>query len=102
VRIKLTAQQVEALRPYFDRVSAAAAMGSPGMLVGHLGYSTQSGYGINVGFLDHDKAQLIVEAARWEIPGALGDRKTVPQNRAGRPPDIAKEAEGQAVGEAAK
>lgn len=91
MRLKLTIQQVEALRPYFDRVKAAAAMGSPGMLVGHLGYSDQSGYGINVGFLDHDQAKLIAEAARWEIPGPVGDRKTVLHARAGRPPDIPKD-----------
>jgi hypothetical protein len=91
MRLKLTAQQVEALRPYFDRVNAAAAMGSPGMLVGHLGYSDQSGYGINVGFLDNEKARLITEAAKWEIPGPVGERNAVPHRRLGRPPDIPKE-----------
>lgn len=91
MRIKLTAQQIEKLRPYFDRVQSAAAMGSPGMLVGHLGYSPQSGYGINIGFLDHEKAKLIVEAAKWDIPGPVGDRQTVAHARAGRPPDVPKE-----------
>jgi hypothetical protein len=69
MRINLTASQIEQLRPYFDRVKAAAVMGSPGMLVGQIGFSSESGYGISVGFLDHEKAKLITEAAREDIPG---------------------------------
>lgn len=80
MRVKLTLKQVALLAPYFDRVRAAATLGSPGMLVGQIGYSPVVGYGITVAFLDHDKAKIITEAARAEIPGPvrLEKRKAAP------------------------
>lgn len=90
MRIKLNARQIEQLLPYFDRVRAAAAMGSPGMLVGQIGWSNEGEYTIEVAFLDHDKAKVITEAARHDIPPADGPRKIVPHARNGRPPDVEK------------
>lgn len=89
MRLKLNAKQIEALIPYFDRVRASAAMGTPGMLVGQIGWNEDGEYAITVAFLDHDKAKVITEAGRSEIPLALPGRKIVPHARAGRPPDIA-------------
>lgn len=88
VRIKLNARQIEQLLPYFDRVRASAAMGSPGMLVGQIGWDENGEYTITVGFLDHDKARIVTEAGRDGIPPAVGHRKTVAHSRSGRPPDV--------------
>jgi hypothetical protein len=69
VRVRLTVPQVRQLMRYFDRVRAAAALGSPGMLVGQIYQDTgRLEYYIDVGFLEHDKALSITEAARREIP----------------------------------
>jgi len=62
-------------------------MGSPGMLVGQIGWNEDGEYAITVAFLDHDKAKVITEAGRADIPPAIGPRKIVPHARAGRPPD---------------
>lgn len=88
MRIKLTARQIEQMLPYFDRVRSAAAQGSPGMLVGQIGWSNEGEYTIEVAFLDYDKAAIITEAAREEIPGPTRPHKIVPHARNGRPPDI--------------
>ncbi|MDB6103335.1 MAG: hypothetical protein JWO52_3334 [Gammaproteobacteria bacterium] len=89
MRLKLNAKQIEQLLPYFDRVRASAAMGSPGMLVGQIGWNEDGEYAITVAFLDNDKAQIVTEAGRSDIPPALGPRKIVPHATNGRPPDIA-------------
>ncbi len=88
MRVKLTAAQVNRLLPYFDRVRAAAAMGSPGMLVGQIGWDENGEHTITVGFLDYDKAKIVTEAGRADIPPAVGNRKTVAHDRSGRPPDV--------------
>lgn len=89
MRLPLNFKQIQALLPYFDRVRASAAMGSPGMLVGQIGWNEDGEYAITVAFLDHDKAKVITEAGRADIPPATPGRKLVPHARAGRPPDIA-------------
>lgn len=88
MRLKLNFKQIEALLPYFDRVRASAALGSPGMLVGQIGWNEDGEYAITVAFLDHDKAQVITEAGRADIPPATPGRKIAPHARAGRPPDL--------------
>jgi hypothetical protein len=69
VRIRLTAKQVQQLQPYIDRVRAAAVLGSPGMLVGQIGWNAEGQYMITPAFLDHDKAKVITEAGREESMG---------------------------------
>jgi len=69
LRIALTEKQARQLAPFFDRVNATAAMGTPGMLVGQFHYTRERGYYVTVAFLDHDKAQIITEAGRAQIPG---------------------------------
>jgi hypothetical protein len=64
MRIKLTTRQVELLRPYIDRVKAAAVMGSPGMLVAQIGSDHDGEYAITPAFLDHDLAKQITERGR--------------------------------------
>ena len=64
MRINLTAKQIEMLRPYFDRVKAAAVMGSPGMLVGQISCDHDGEWAIVPAFLDHDLAKNITERAR--------------------------------------
>ncbi len=68
-RIRLTASQASQLAPYVDRVRSAAAIGSPGMLVGQIGWNTESVFYLTVAFLDHEKAKVITEQGRQEIPG---------------------------------
>jgi len=76
MRVRLTAKQVQQLAPYFDRVHATSVMGSPGMLVGQFGYTRDREYYLTVAFLDHDKAQVITQAGRSEIPGpSVGKRR---------------------------
>jgi len=69
VRILLTQRQVRKLLPYLDRVHATAVMGNPGMLVGQFGWTRDREYYVTIAFLDHDKAKLITEAGRSQIPG---------------------------------
>jgi hypothetical protein len=88
MRIKLTTSQARQLAPYLDRVQAAAAMGSPGMLVGQIGRDQDNIYGITVAFLDHDKAKIITEAGRDGIPPADPQRKVLERRRIGRLPDV--------------
>jgi hypothetical protein len=77
LRVRLTARQVQQLAPYFDRVHASSVMGSPGMLVGQFAYTRDREYYITVAFLDHDKAQVITQAGRSEIPGpSVGKRRS--------------------------
>lgn len=66
MRLKLTRWQVEALRPYFDRVQATAVMGSPGMLVAQLRADNDgaSSYIMIPAFLEHEYAQLITTKGR--------------------------------------
>lgn len=68
MRLKLTRQQVNALRPFFDRVQATAVTGSPGMLVAQLraDHDGESGYVMIPAFLDHEHAQLITEKG-WTL-----------------------------------
>jgi len=69
MKITLTAHQVHRLMPYFDRVRATAAIGSPGMLVAQLRHDSYRGvYTMEPCFLDHDKALPLEEAATREIP----------------------------------
>jgi hypothetical protein len=88
MKIMLNAGQVELLRPYLDRVKAAAALGSPGMLVAQISHDQEGGYALTPAFLDHDLAKVITEKGRADIPGAVGDRKVLERRRVGRPPDI--------------
>lgn len=72
MKVKLTHKQVEELRPYFDRVQATAAMGSPGMLVAQLEHDKRNNvYTLTPAFLDYDLAQVITERGRAEIPGPI-------------------------------
>lgn len=62
MRINLTEEQVEQLTPYFDRVRATAAAGSPGMLVAQIRWSQREHkYWMEPGFLEHRDAVLITE-----------------------------------------
>lgn len=68
MKITLTADQVAQLALYFDRVRAASALGSPGMLVAQLRHDAHHDiYTMEPGFIDHDKALPLIEAARREI-----------------------------------
>jgi hypothetical protein len=70
MKIVLTKRQAEQLVPYFDRVRATAALGTPGMLVAQLSFDPyRMEYFMTPAFLDHDKAQLVTECGRAEIPG---------------------------------
>jgi hypothetical protein len=64
MRIRLTAQQVQQLMPYVDRVRATAAMGNLGMLVAQIGYDNNWHYWLTPAFLDHDLAKVITERGR--------------------------------------
>lgn len=62
MRIKLTAKQIQELRPFYDRVQAAAVAGSPGMLVAQVRWDPPADrWWMEPGFLDHDHAKLITE-----------------------------------------
>lgn len=62
LRINLTQWQVRELTPYFDRVQAAAMMGSPGMLIAQISWDTRDGkYWMTPAFLANEHAQLITE-----------------------------------------
>lgn len=68
-RIPLTGRQAERLLPYFDRVRATAALGSPGMLIAQLRYDSQKNiYTMEPCFIDHDKALPLDGTGRQEIP----------------------------------
>lgn len=70
MKIVLTADQVERLAPYFDRVRATGALGTPGMLVAQLRWdASRDIYTMEPCFIDHEKALLMVEVGRREIPG---------------------------------
>lgn len=72
MKIKLSRQQVQQLQPYIDRVRNAAALGSPGMLVAQVSWSDSDfTCWITPAFLDNDKAKLITEQGRADIPGDL-------------------------------
>lgn len=64
MRVRLTAQQVQQLMPYVDRVRATAAMGTPGMLIAQIGYDSNWHYWLTPAFLDHDLAKVITERGR--------------------------------------
>lgn len=69
MKIVLTKTQVYQLAPYIDRVNAAAALGTPGMLVAQIRQNThRDQWTLEPCFLDHDKALPLVEAGRREIP----------------------------------
>lgn len=59
MRVLLTAEQAHKLKPYFDRVRAAAEQGSPGMLVGQISYDDSGLYWIVPAFLPNDLAEMI-------------------------------------------
>lgn len=62
LRINLTRFQVAELQPYFDRVQAAAMLGSPGMLIAQISWDTRSGrHWMTPAFLPHESAKLITE-----------------------------------------
>lgn len=62
MRIPLTGRQVRELLPYFDRVRAAHAQGSPGMLVAQIRWDVaRETYWMEPGFLAHEQAQLITK-----------------------------------------
>jgi hypothetical protein len=62
MRIRLHPSQIEALRPFYDRVQAAAQLGRSGMLVAQVRWDNQEGkWWLEPGFLAHEYAQLITE-----------------------------------------
>ena len=62
MRVRLTRTQLYQLMPYFDRVRATAAAGSPGMLVAQLWFDAhRSEYYLEPAFLDHELAKVITE-----------------------------------------
>lgn len=68
MRIPLTHRQAQQLAPYFDRVRATAALGTPGMLVAQLRFDARRNlYTMEPCFIDHDKAQPLIKAGRREI-----------------------------------
>jgi hypothetical protein len=70
VRIPLTHKQVDALRPYFDKVRSTRGSGRPGMLVAQLRWSSADGaYWMEPGWLEHEVAALIEQRGR-EVDGA--------------------------------
>jgi len=71
VRIRLTNVQVQQLQPYFDRVRATGALGTPGMLIAQLHQDQEGMYWLTPAFLDRDKAKVIAEQGREEIPGPI-------------------------------
>lgn len=78
MKLNLTRLQVNALRPYFDRVQATAAMGSPGMLVAQLraDHDGESGYIMIPAFLEHEHAQIVTRKGRtFGIELAAGDEE---------------------------
>jgi hypothetical protein len=82
LRITLTEKQVRDLLPYFDRVQAAAALGSPGMLIAQIHWDLQSQrYWMTPAFLPHEHAKLITE--KGERAPALSDAETDARIRAG-------------------
>jgi len=71
VKIALTPDQIEQLSPYIDRVRAAGALGTPGMLVAQLRYSThRDTWTMEPAFLDYEHAQTLEHKGRREIPRA--------------------------------
>ena len=65
MKVRLTRLQANQLMPYFDRVRATAAQGSPGMLVAQLRFdATRQEYTLEPAFLDHDKALVLTEHGR--------------------------------------
>ncbi len=70
MRVLLSRRQVQELQRHIDRVRSAAALGSPGMLVAQIQWNDHEGkYWITPAFLPHDKAKVITEQGRAEIPG---------------------------------
>lgn len=81
MRLKLTRWQIDALRPYFDRVQATAAMGSPGMLVAQLRADRdgESGYVMIPAFLEAEYAKIVTQKGRTlgiELAKASKDEPT--------------------------
>lgn len=63
MKVSLTAQQVTQLQPYFDRVRAAAKMGTPGMLVAQLSWY-EGRYWMTPAFLEHAEAKLVTQRGK--------------------------------------
>ena len=60
MRINLTEPQMRALQPFKDRVQAAYAMGSPGMLVAQVCWDNgDQKWWLEPGFLPHELAKQI-------------------------------------------
>lgn len=62
-RVILTEKQIRQLMPFYDRVQATAAVGNPGMLLGQIGWDNEGRWHMDVGFLKHEYAKLIIEKA---------------------------------------
>lgn len=70
MRIRLTSEQVDQLLPYLIQVRTAANRGARGMLVAQIRrrHDESDVYVMEPCFIDHDKALLLEEAGRREIP----------------------------------
>lgn len=70
MKLPLTPEQVTALAPYFDRVRATAALGTPGILVAQLRYNShRDQHTMEPCFIAHEHALLIAEKGERDIPG---------------------------------
>lgn len=74
MKIRLNQRQTQLMQPYLDRVKAAYAMGSPGMLVAQVSHEAGGFVTLTPAFLDNDIAKLITEKGRAEIPGPMNQR----------------------------
>jgi hypothetical protein len=61
IKILLGKTQIQQLRPYLDRVQAAAALGSPGMLVAQISWDQEGKCWLVPAFLNHTLAKIITE-----------------------------------------
>jgi len=77
MKIKLTTKQMKQLTPFFDRVRATAALGSPGMLLAQIKRSPQDGTcWMEPGFLPHENALCIAEKAeQLSLPAPVPKRR---------------------------
>lgn len=64
MKLPLLPWQAERLRPYFDRVQAAAVLGSPGMLVAQISWDQEGRCWLTPAFLDHELARVVTERGR--------------------------------------
>jgi hypothetical protein len=62
-RVVLTEKQIRQLMPFYDRAQATRVVGTPGMLLGQIGWDQEGRWFMDVGFLTHEYAKLITEKA---------------------------------------